>query len=135
MRMIPMFVTCATVVVMGCADSGGYCPEPELDAEPHTCQFYQGHAEVVPDLLCRVSNALRDPILTSGATPVLKDTQDPNVIWVPAMRRLDDDGQTCGVNYGVIQSQQYRPGWTPAAPDCVWVACSAFAAISESPAT
>lgn len=120
-------------LTMACATTdtdNGYCPEPEISSEPLTCQFYQGHAEVVPNLLCHIADPFHDPVLTSGHEPVLHDRIG---IWVPAMRRLDDNGQTCGEVYGVIQSQQYRVGWDPSMPDCYWTECSEFAEISPTP--
>lgn len=128
MRALVMLV----VFMTGCAcDDEGYCPEPELVPTPRTCQFYQGHSVDVPDLLCHVSNAFHDPILTSGSQPVLVD--GTGGIWVPARHRTDDRGNACGTSFGVIQSQQYRPGWNATFPDCVWVACSEYADINSIP--
>jgi len=134
MKTMAMVVTIMMLGAMGCMDAGdngpGYCPEPEISTDPHTCQFYQGHTEAVPNLLCHIADPFHDPVLTGEHGTVLHDKVG---IWVTAMRRVDDDGQTCGAVYGVIQSQQYRPGWNDSLPDCVWTECSEFATISPTP--
>jgi len=123
------------ITIMGCATTASdseYCPEPEISSDPLTCQFYQGHVEYVENLLCHISDPFHDPVLTIGGEQI-RVLHDRIGIWVPAMRRVDDDGQSCGAVYGVIQSQQYRPGWNPTLPDCVWTECSEFAEISPTP--
>jgi hypothetical protein len=129
MRAMSVLVVLVVMGLGGCAADGeGYCPEPELVEHATTCSFFLQHTEDVPDLMCRVPNGFQDPIL--AGPPVLVDSVG---IWVPAKHRLDDRGQQCGESFGAIVSQQYRPGWTRAQPDCVWVACNAFAELRTRP--
>ena len=130
MKMILILILAAGFT--GCASNDeGFCPEPQLVERPHTCAFYLDHSEDVVDVMCRVSNVFHDPILNPQR--VLTEPAPSIAIWVVAKHRLDDGGNWCGNNYGAIVSQQYRPGWTDTYPDCVWVACSEFADISDFP--
>jgi len=134
MLMLAIWTVALLILIMhltGCTNEEGFCPEPQLVERPHTCSFYLDHSEDVPNVLCRVSNVFHDPILNPER--VLTEPSPSIGIWVVAKHRVDDSGDWCGNSYGAVVSQQYRPGWNNTYPDCVWVACSEFADISDLP--
>lgn len=136
-----VFVLVTVMILTGCLqevywDTPGdesHCPEPQLDDHPTTCSFYLQHTDDIPNLLCRVPNGFHDPILSLPGPPPPPVLTDKHSIWVTAKQRTNSRGRDCGQNFGAIVDQQYRPGWTRDMPDCVWVACTEFADLSQEP--